>query len=43
MKINDEELKAQLERLKYTRKLFEDTEKRMSQLLEKDAISQEGV
>src|SRR5690606_14709619 len=41
VKINDEELKAQLEKLKYTRKLNEDMENRMSQLLEKDAISQE--
>lgn len=41
VKINDEELRAQLERLKYTRQLNEDMESRMSQLLERDAISQE--
>lgn len=41
VKINDEELRAQLEKLKYTRKLNEDTEVRMRQLLERDAISQE--
>lgn len=41
VKINDEELRAQLDKLKYTRKLYEDTEVRMRQLLERDAISQE--
>jgi len=39
--INDEELKAQLEKLKYTRKLREDMEYRQRLLLEKEAISQE--
>lgn len=41
LKINDEDLRAQLERLKYTRQLNENMESRMSQLLERDAISQE--
>lgn len=41
VRINDEELRAQLEKLKYTLKLYEDTENRMRQLLERDAISQE--
>jgi len=39
--INDEELRAQLEKLKYTRKLREDMEYRQRLLLEKEAISQE--
>ncbi|MEM9832473.1 MAG: efflux RND transporter periplasmic adaptor subunit [Bacteroidota bacterium] len=39
--INDEELTAQLEKLKYTRKLREDMEYRQRLLLEKEAISQE--
>lgn len=41
IKINDDDLRAQLEKLKYTRQLNENMESRMSQLLEKDAISQE--
>jgi membrane fusion protein (multidrug efflux system) len=39
--INDEELRAQLEKLKFTRKLREDMEYRQRLLLEKEAISQE--
>lgn len=39
--INDDEIVAQLERLKYTRKLNEDIEYRQRQLLEKEAISRE--
>ena len=39
--INDDEIYAQLERLKYTQKLNEDIEFRMRQLLEKEAISRE--
>ncbi|MEO0331244.1 MAG: efflux RND transporter periplasmic adaptor subunit [Bacteroidota bacterium] len=39
--INDEELTAQLEKLRYTRKLREDMEYRQRLLLEKEAISQE--
>ena len=39
--INDEELRAQLEKLKYTRKLREDMEYRQRLLLDKEAISQE--
>ncbi len=39
--INDDEIVAQLERLKYTQKLNEDMEYRMRQLLEKEAISRE--
>jgi membrane fusion protein (multidrug efflux system) len=39
--INDDEIYAQLERLKYTQKLNEDIEYRMRQLLEKEAISRE--
>lgn len=41
VKIDDEELRAQLEKLKHTKKLYEDVESRMAQLLERDAISQE--
>lgn len=41
IKINDDDLRAQLEKLKYTRQLHENMESRMSQLLERDAISQE--
>jgi len=39
--INDEEIVAQLERLKYTQQLNEDMEYRQRQLLEKEAISRE--
>ncbi|MEQ9440508.1 MAG: efflux RND transporter periplasmic adaptor subunit [Cyclobacteriaceae bacterium] len=39
--INDEELRAQLEKLRFTRKLREDMEYRQRLLLEKEAISQE--
>ncbi len=39
--INDDEIVAQLERLKYTQKLNEDMEYRMRQLLDKEAISRE--
>ncbi len=39
--INDEELRAQLERLKFLQKLSEDIEGRQQRLLEKEAISQE--
>jgi len=39
--INDEEIRAQVERLRYTRKLNEDSEYRQRQLLEKEAISRE--
>jgi membrane fusion protein (multidrug efflux system) len=39
--INDDEIYAQMERLKYTQKLNEDIEYRMRQLLEKEAISRE--
>lgn len=38
--LNDEELRAQLERLNYTRKLFEESENRQRRLLEREAISQ---
>ncbi len=41
LKINDDEILAQLERLKYTQKLNDDMEYRMRQLLEKEAISRE--
>lgn len=41
IKINDEDLRAQLEKLKFTKQLNENMESRMSQLLERDAISQE--
>lgn len=41
IKINDEDLRAQLEKLKYTKQLNENMESRMSQLLKRDAISQE--
>jgi len=41
LNINDDEIVAQLERLKYTQKLNEDMEYRMRQLLEKEAISRE--
>lgn len=38
--LNDEELKAQMERLNATRKLFEESEARQRRLLEREAISQ---
>jgi membrane fusion protein, multidrug efflux system len=41
VKINDEELKAQLDRAKYRLKLLQDREYRQKILLEKEAISQE--
>jgi membrane fusion protein (multidrug efflux system) len=41
VQINDEELRAQLDRLKYTLQLFQDSENRQKQLLEREAISQE--
>lgn len=41
LSINDEELKAQLEKAKYNQKLNEDSEYRNRILLEKEAISQE--
>ncbi|MBR9999257.1 MAG: efflux RND transporter periplasmic adaptor subunit [Cyclobacteriaceae bacterium] len=41
LEINDEEMVAQVERLKYTQKLNEDMEFRQRQLLEKEAISRE--
>lgn len=39
--LNDDELRAQFQRLEYTKKLFESQENRQKQLLEKEAISQE--
>ncbi len=39
--LDDNELRAQLEKLRYNQKLFEDTEYRQRQLLEREAISQE--
>jgi membrane fusion protein (multidrug efflux system) len=39
--INDEEIKAQVERLRYVQKLNEDSEYRQRQLLDKEAISRE--
>lgn len=39
--LNDAELKAQYERLNYTKKLIESQENRQKQLLEREAISQE--
>jgi len=41
LSINDDEIVAQVERLKYTQKLNEDIEYRQRQLLEKEAISRE--
>lgn len=41
VRIDDEELRAQLEKLKHTKRLYEEVESRMAQLLERDAISQE--
>ncbi|AKP50693.1 efflux RND transporter periplasmic adaptor subunit [Cyclobacterium amurskyense] len=39
--LNDDELKAQYDRLEYTKKLYESQESRQKQLLTKEAISQE--
>lgn len=39
--INDDELRAKLEKSKYSRKLYSDTEFRQRQLLEREAISRE--
>ena len=39
--LNDDELRARMERLNYSRKLYEDTESRQRKLLEREAISQE--
>ena len=39
--LNDEELKAQLQKLQYNQKLYRDTEFRQRKLLEREAISQE--
>jgi len=39
--LNDDELKAQVEKLKYNRKLYQDTEFRQRKLLEREAISRE--
>jgi membrane fusion protein, multidrug efflux system len=41
VQINDEEIRAQLQKQKYNQKLNEDNEFRQRKLLEKDAISQE--
>lgn len=41
IRMNDDEIEAQLEKQKYNRKLNEDNEFRQRKLLEKDAISQE--
>lgn len=41
LKINDDDLRANLEKLKYTKKLYEDSEYRQRKLLEREAISQE--
>lgn len=41
LQINDDEILAQLERLKFTQKLNEDMEYRQRQLLEREAISRE--
>lgn len=41
LKINDDELRAQLEKLRYTEQLFTETEDRQKQLLDRGAISQE--
>lgn len=41
IKINDEEVKAELEKLQFTKKLNEEIENRQKQLLAKEAISQE--
>lgn len=39
--LNDDELTAQLQKLEFTKRLFESQENRQKQLLEKEAISQE--
>lgn len=39
--LNDDEARARLERLNYTKKLYEQSESRQRQLLEREAISQE--
>ncbi|WP_215224265.1 efflux RND transporter periplasmic adaptor subunit [Echinicola shivajiensis] len=39
--LNDDELSAQLDRLEFTKKLYEGQENRQKQLLEREAISQE--
>jgi membrane fusion protein, multidrug efflux system len=41
VQINDEELRAQQEKLKYSKKLYEESEFRQRTLLEREAISQE--
>ncbi len=41
LQINDEEIRAQLQKEKFNQKLNQDVENRQSKLLEKDAISQE--
>ncbi len=41
LKLNSDELEAQFEKLKYSKKLREDSEYRQRKLLEKEAISQE--
>src|SRR5690606_20740894 len=41
LQINDDEIRAQLQKQKYIKKLNEDNEFRQRRLLEKDAISQE--
>jgi membrane fusion protein (multidrug efflux system) len=41
VKLNDDDLQAQLERLQYNKKLFEDNEFRQRTLLEREAISRE--
>lgn len=41
LRINDEEIRAQLEKQVFNRKLYEDIEARQRRLLEKEAISQE--
>jgi membrane fusion protein (multidrug efflux system) len=41
VKLNDDDLQAQLERLQYNKKLFEDNEFRQRSLLDREAISRE--
>ena len=41
LRLKDNELRAQLEKLRYSRELAQETENRQRQLLEKEAISQE--
>lgn len=41
LRLNDDEVRAELEKLQFTKKLNEDNEFRQKQLLEKEAISQE--